>query len=139
MAGGATTADGRDTWCCRPGEMVLIKNPPSADFLIRAAEKENEAATVALWRACGLVASYNDPHADFWFARAGAASDVLVAVDGNGRTVGWAASWLVTTDIGVGSTTSLPTQALARAGSAARWCERPRRGCEREAYARRSC
>ena len=35
-----------------------------------------------------MVASYNDPHADFRFARAGAASDVLVAADGGGRVVG---------------------------------------------------
>ena len=87
MAGGATTADGQNAWCCRPGKTVLTENAPS-DFLIRPAEEEDEAATIALWQACGLVASYNDPHADFRFARAGAASDVLVAVDGDGRMVG---------------------------------------------------
>ena len=55
--------------------------------LIRPAKAEDEAATVALWHACGLVVSHNDPHADFQFARAGVASDVLVA-DANGRVVG---------------------------------------------------
>ena len=88
MAGGATTADGQNAWCWRREETVLTENAPSADFVIRPAEEEDEAATVALWRACGLVASYNDPHADFRFARAGTVSDVLVAVDGGGRTVG---------------------------------------------------
>jgi ribosomal protein S18 acetylase RimI-like enzyme len=47
---------------------------------IRSAEADDEAAVVALWRACGLVASYNDPVEDFAFARAGACSDVLVGV-----------------------------------------------------------
>ena len=59
-----------------------------AALLIRAARAEDEAETVALWRACGLIASYNDPHADFRFARAGAASDVLVAEDGAKQLVG---------------------------------------------------
>lgn len=45
---------------------------------IRSALPEDEAAVVALWRACGLVTSYNDPAADFRFASAGAGSDVLV-------------------------------------------------------------
>ena len=57
-------------------------------FLIRAATDEDEAATVALWQTCGLVASYNDPHADFRFARAGAAPDVLVATNDDGHVVG---------------------------------------------------
>lgn len=56
--------------------------------MVRPAGEEHEAATVALWHACGLVASYNDPHADFRFARAGATSDVLVAVGEAGRVVG---------------------------------------------------
>lgn len=55
---------------------------------IRPAREEDEDATVALWCACGLVASYNDPHADFRFARAGAASEVLVAENDGGRVVG---------------------------------------------------
>ena len=65
----------------------MTENTPCADLLIRPAKEEDEAATVALWQACGLVASYNDPHANFRFARAGAASDVLVAADGDGRVV----------------------------------------------------
>ena len=55
---------------------------------IRPAVPEDEAAAVALWQACGLVAPYNDPAADFRFARAGAASDVLVAADANGTLCG---------------------------------------------------
>jgi ribosomal protein S18 acetylase RimI-like enzyme len=48
---------------------------------IRTANPEDESAIVDLWRACGLVASYNDPAADFAFAKAGACSDVLVGED----------------------------------------------------------
>ncbi len=55
---------------------------------IRSAVPEDELDVVALWRACDLVASYNDPVADFRFARAGACSDVLVAVDEAGRVSG---------------------------------------------------
>ncbi len=45
---------------------------------VRPATAEDEPAVVALWRECNLVASYNDPAADFRFARAGACSTVLV-------------------------------------------------------------
>ena len=55
---------------------------------IRPAGAADEDAVVALWRACGLVVSYNDPGADFRFARGGAASDVLVAAGAAGRIVG---------------------------------------------------
>jgi ribosomal protein S18 acetylase RimI-like enzyme len=55
---------------------------------IRPALAEDEAAVVALWRACALVAPYNDPAADFRFARAGACSDVLVGVDEAGFIAG---------------------------------------------------
>ena len=48
---------------------------------IRSATITDEALVVALWRECDLVASYNDPAADFRFARNGPSSDVLVAVD----------------------------------------------------------
>lgn len=51
---------------------------------VRPASATDEDAVVALWRACGLVVSYNDPAADFRFARAGGASDVLVGVDDAG-------------------------------------------------------
>lgn len=47
---------------------------------IRSAQADDEAAVVALWRQCNLVASYNDPVADFRFARSGAGSDVLVGI-----------------------------------------------------------
>jgi ribosomal protein S18 acetylase RimI-like enzyme len=46
---------------------------------IRDALPTDEQAVVALWHACGLVASYNDPGADFRFAVAGPSSAVLVA------------------------------------------------------------
>ena len=55
---------------------------------IRPAVPEDESSVVALWRACDLVASYNDPAADFRFARAGACSDVLVGEDETGRISG---------------------------------------------------
>lgn len=48
---------------------------------IRAATAGDEAHVVALWRACDLVAAYNDPGEDFRFAIAGASSAVLVAED----------------------------------------------------------
>ncbi|HVJ52537.1 MAG TPA: GNAT family acetyltransferase [Aliidongia sp.] len=51
---------------------------------IRSAVPEDEAGLVELWRACELVASYNDPAADFRFAMAGACSDVLVGEDETG-------------------------------------------------------
>jgi hypothetical protein len=41
---------------------------------IRCAVPEDEPSVVELWRACDLVASYNDPAADFRFAIAGACS-----------------------------------------------------------------
>jgi ribosomal protein S18 acetylase RimI-like enzyme len=55
---------------------------------IRSAEPADEQAVVALWRACDLVASYNDPAIDFRFAKAGPSSDVLVAVDAGGAIGG---------------------------------------------------
>ena len=55
---------------------------------IRPAREVDEAAIVVLWRACGLVTSHNDPHADFRLARAGAASEVLVAEGESGRILG---------------------------------------------------
>ncbi len=55
---------------------------------IRAADPVDEAAAVALWRACGLVVPHNDPAADFRFARAGACSDILLGQDATGRIVG---------------------------------------------------
>jgi ribosomal protein S18 acetylase RimI-like enzyme len=55
---------------------------------VRSAAAHDEPAVVALWRACDLVAPYNDPAADFRFARAGACSDVLVAIDDAGGIAG---------------------------------------------------
>ncbi|MBV8538608.1 MAG: GNAT family acetyltransferase [Alphaproteobacteria bacterium] len=55
---------------------------------IRPAVPEDEAEVIELWRACDLVVSYNDPAADFRFARAGACSDVLVGEDEKGRISG---------------------------------------------------
>ncbi len=55
---------------------------------IGPAEAADEADAVALWRACGLVVAYNDPGADFRFARAGACSDVLLGRDAGGHVVG---------------------------------------------------
>lgn len=48
---------------------------------IRIATEADCAETVALWRACGLVAAHNDPVTDFRFALAGPASDVLLGLD----------------------------------------------------------
>jgi ribosomal protein S18 acetylase RimI-like enzyme len=55
---------------------------------IRQAAPEDEHEVVALWRSCHLVASYNDPGADFRFATASLASVVLVAEDVRGRIRG---------------------------------------------------
>ncbi|WP_158746797.1 GNAT family acetyltransferase [Acidisphaera sp. L21] len=55
---------------------------------IRSAAPEDEQAVVALWRACDLVASYNDPAEDFRFAKAGPSSDVLVAIGESGAISG---------------------------------------------------
>jgi ribosomal protein S18 acetylase RimI-like enzyme len=55
---------------------------------VRSAVAEDEQAVVALWRASDLVAPYNDPVADFRFAKAGPCSDVLVAVDADGAIAG---------------------------------------------------
>ena len=50
-------------------------------LIIRSAVPDDEAQVAELWRACGLVASHNDPRADFRFAKAGTCSDVLVGED----------------------------------------------------------
>jgi ribosomal protein S18 acetylase RimI-like enzyme len=61
---------------------------PPMGLCVRSAAIEDEQAVVALWRACGLVAPYNDPTADFRFAKAGPNSDVLVGQDDAGEIVG---------------------------------------------------
>jgi ribosomal protein S18 acetylase RimI-like enzyme len=55
----------------------------SAGLRWRSATAGDTAALAALWAACGLTRAWNDPAKDIQFARAGAASDVLVAVDGD--------------------------------------------------------
>jgi ribosomal protein S18 acetylase RimI-like enzyme len=55
---------------------------------IKSAAAEDEPGVVALWHACDLVASYNDPVADFRFAKAGPSSDVLIGVDDAGEMAG---------------------------------------------------
>jgi len=57
-------------------------------LMIRSAALADEQDVVGLWRACDLVVSYNDPAADFRFAKTGSCSDVLVAEDDAGRIVG---------------------------------------------------
>ena len=51
---------------------------------IRAAVDADQADIIALWHACGLVVSHNDPAADFRFALAGPSSAVLVAEEAGG-------------------------------------------------------
>ena len=55
---------------------------------VRAATAADRAAVVALWHSCGLVVSYNDPIADFQFARGKENSDVLVARTADEAIVG---------------------------------------------------
>jgi ribosomal protein S18 acetylase RimI-like enzyme len=55
---------------------------------IRSAAPDDEASIAALWQACGLVTSYNDPAEDFRFARGKSNSDVLVGVREDGKLVG---------------------------------------------------
>ncbi len=54
---------------------------------IRNAAGTDEDNVVALWHACGLVTSYNDPAQDFRFARAKPNSDIPVGVSPEGRIV----------------------------------------------------
>jgi len=55
------------------------------DLTIRSATLAEEDAVVALWQACGLVVSYNDPIKDFRFAKASPCSDILVGLDPAGE------------------------------------------------------
>ncbi len=52
------------------------------ELTVSHATVEDRDAVVDLWRACGLVATYNPPEADFEFARDKPASDVLVGRTG---------------------------------------------------------
>ena len=61
----------------------------SAETLsLRAATAGDESAVIALWRACGLVVSWNDPVADFRRALGRDNSDILIAADPSGTIVG---------------------------------------------------
>lgn len=55
---------------------------------IRGAAAEDEAAVIALWRACGLVIGNSDPVRDFHAVRARPASDILVALNPAGALIG---------------------------------------------------
>ena len=57
-------------------------------LLIRSASADDEKDVVALWRACGLVTSYNDPTQDFHYARSKQNSEVLVGVSSEEQIVG---------------------------------------------------
>lgn len=55
---------------------------------IRGAAEGDEAAVVALWRACGLVVGNGDPVRDYRAVRARPASDILAAFDADGMLIG---------------------------------------------------
>ncbi|MGE3364416.1 MAG: GNAT family acetyltransferase [Rhizobiaceae bacterium] len=57
-------------------------------FVVETAKADDRDAVVALWQVCGLVVSYNDPHADFDLAIGGASSTVLVARDDQRTIIG---------------------------------------------------
>ncbi len=57
-------------------------------LMIGPAAPEDEDDVVELWRACGLVVSYNDPASDFRLALGKPASDILVGRDASGRITG---------------------------------------------------
>ena len=72
---------GRDRWFesvflhrrvrCEPDSLVAHNARHIMLLTVKSAAAEDEQAVVALWRACDLAASYNDPVADFRFATAG--------------------------------------------------------------------
>src|SRR5262249_61283127 len=55
---------------------------------VRPGKPEDETAVIALWRACGLVVSWNDPVADFRRALGRGNSDILIAAAPAGTIVG---------------------------------------------------
>ena len=61
--------------------------PLMPPLVIRSAEPSDVTRLCELWRDCGLIASYNDPAADFRFATMGPCSDVLVGEDAGGEVV----------------------------------------------------
>jgi ribosomal protein S18 acetylase RimI-like enzyme len=60
----------------------------SLRLTIRNATAKDEQRVIALWRACNLVTSYNDPSQDFRFARANVGSDIPVGLDEEQAIVG---------------------------------------------------
>lgn len=54
---------------------------------IREAWLNDEAAVTGLWKACGLVVSYNDPREDFRRALSNPSSTILIADDGVGSVM----------------------------------------------------
>ena len=62
-----------------------MTRPSSVD--IRPIGDAELAAVEALWRACGLVLSYNPPAHDIAFCRASPNSELFVAVNGDGAVV----------------------------------------------------
>jgi ribosomal protein S18 acetylase RimI-like enzyme len=57
---------------------------PARASVIGAATLGDQAAVVALWRACELTRPWNDPDADFALVLATPGATVLVARDGSG-------------------------------------------------------
>ena len=55
---------------------------------VRVAKAEDEDAVVALWHACDLVVSYNDPALDFRNALCSSSSNVLVGEEEGKSIVG---------------------------------------------------
>ena len=55
---------------------------------VRKARAKDEGAVVALWHACDLVVSYNDPGLDFRNAVRSRSSDVLISEDDTRNIVG---------------------------------------------------
>jgi ribosomal protein S18 acetylase RimI-like enzyme len=55
---------------------------------IHGATQSDEAAVVALWRTCGLVAGNSDPARDFRAVRGRPTSDILAAFNADGALIG---------------------------------------------------
>jgi ribosomal protein S18 acetylase RimI-like enzyme len=69
----------------------LAPRTNSAEALtLRFAKAGDESVVIALWRACGLVVSWNDPVIDFRRARGRDNSDLVIAADPAGSIVGTA-------------------------------------------------
>ena len=108
---------------------------------IRSASPADEASVVAPWRECDLIAICNDPAADFRLAKAGPASDVLVAAEEDGTIIGSIMvghgghrGWLYyVASAPTYRTMSPPRQPTAGSGSANRWSELRKPGCGNEA------